>query len=339
LCFLLVLLLETWLVSIPLQSQSPPKLFSLQPSPTPAASPSPAPSPAAIAAISLPQIADAAEELDQQLRGKSKDLESAPELRLADSQAKANAGEIVERADQVDELLSGIPNMMQLQNEERYWQALAEEYESQRKLLTSRAARVEEKIRWLETEQARWKATLDTVQGKHGLEVVEDRVQQALNSIQHLDAQFREQLNLILTLQNTISEQDRKIAVMVGKIDETLDRLRGRLFYRDGYPLWAARELRAVNQPASGLLALSARRGFGGAFNFLHANRALFAAATIIYIFALAIAIRLRKQVDSEGKRDVTIQGSQVFARPFSVALLVTLLATIGVNASAPAVV
>jgi hypothetical protein len=91
LCFFLVLLLETWLASIPLQSQSPPKLFSLQPAPTPAASPSPAPSPA-IAAISLPQIADAAEELDQQLRGKSKDLESAPELRLADSQAKANAG-------------------------------------------------------------------------------------------------------------------------------------------------------------------------------------------------------------------------------------------------------
>ncbi|HEV8183828.1 MAG TPA: hypothetical protein VGQ61_15720, partial [Candidatus Angelobacter sp.] len=189
-CFLLVLLLETWLVSIPLQSQSPPKLFSLQPSPTPAASPSSAPSPAAIAAISLPQIADAAEELDQQLRGKSKDLESAPELRLADSQAKANAGEIVERADQVDELLSGIPNMMQLQNEERYWQALAEEYENQRKLLTSRAARVEEKIRWLETEQARWKATLDTVQGKRGLEVVEQRVQQALRSIKQLDVQL-----------------------------------------------------------------------------------------------------------------------------------------------------
>jgi small-conductance mechanosensitive channel len=338
LCSFLVLLLETWLVSIPLQSQSPPKLFSLQPSPTPAASPSPAPSPA-IAAISLPQIADAAEELDQQLRGKSKDLESAPELRLADSQAKANAGEIVERADQVDELLSGIPNMMQLQNEERYWQALAEEYENQRKLLTSRAARVEEKIRWLETEQARWKTTLDTVKGKSGLEVVEDRVQQALNSIQHLDAQFREQLNLILTLQNTISEQDRKIAVVAGKIDETLERLRGRLFQRDGYPLWAVRELRAVNQPASGWLALSAHRRFGGALNFLRANRALFAAATILYIFLLAIAIRLRKQVDSEGKRDVTIQGSQVFARPFSVALLVTLLATIGINASAPAVV
>jgi len=90
-CFFLVLLLETWLVSIPLQSQSAPKLFSLQPSPTPAASPSPAPSPAAIAAISLPQIADKAEELEQQLREKSKGLESAPELRLADSQAKTNA--------------------------------------------------------------------------------------------------------------------------------------------------------------------------------------------------------------------------------------------------------
>jgi hypothetical protein len=202
--------------------------------------------------------------------------------------------------------------MMQLQNEERYWRALAEEYEGQRKLLTSRAARVEEKIRWLETEQARWKATLDTVQGKPGLEVVEDRVQQALNSIQHLDAQFREQLNLILTLQNTISEQDRKISVVVGKIDETLERLHGRLFQRDGYPLWAVRELRAVDHPASGLLALSAQRGFGGALNFLRANRALFAGATILYIFSLVVSIRLRKQVESEGERDVTIQGSQV---------------------------
>src|SRR5215831_4307964 len=339
LCFFLVLLLAIWL-AIPLQAQSPPsKLFSLQPSPTPAAAPSPAPSPAAIAAISLPQIADEAEELEQELRGKSKDLESAPELTLADSQAKANAAEIVERAAQADELLSGIPNMMQLQNEERYWRTLAEEYEGQRKLLTSRAARVEEKIRWLETEQARWKATLDTVQGKSGLEVVEGRVQQALSSIQQLDAQFREQLNLILTLQNTISEQDRRISLVVGKIDETLVRLRGRLFQRDGYPLWAVRELRAVDQPASGLLALSAHRGLGGAFSFLRANRALFAGAAILYIFSLAIAIRLKKQAESESKRDVTIQGSQVFARPFSVALLVTLLATIGINTSAPAAV
>ncbi|HSK46043.1 MAG TPA: hypothetical protein VLA83_19375, partial [Candidatus Binatia bacterium] len=294
-------------MGIPLQSQSPPKLFSLQPSSTPAASPSPAPSPAAIAAISLPQIADKAEELDRQLREKSKDLESAPELRLADSQAKANAAEIVERAGQADELLNGIPNMMQLQNEERYWRALAEEYETQRKLLTSRAARVEEKIGWLETEQARWKATLDTVQGKRGLEVVEERIQQALSSIQELDKQFREQLNLILTLQNTISEQGREIAGVVGKIDETLERLRGRLFQRDGYPLWAVRELRAVDQPASGLFALSARRGFGGGFNFLRTNRALLAGATVLYLVSLAIAIRLRKQAESERKRGVTI--------------------------------
>lgn len=337
-CFLLLLLLETWLVSIPLKSQSAPKLFS-RPSPTPAASPSPAPSPAVIAAISLPQIADKAEELDQQLREKSKGLESASELRLADSQAKADAAEIVERAGQADELLNGIPNMMQLQNEERYWRSLTEEYETQRKLLTSKAARVEEKIRWLETEQARWKATLDTVQGKHGLEVVKERVQQALSSIQQLDMQFREQLNLILTLQNTISEQDRQISGVVGKIDETLERLRGKLFQRDGYPLWAVRELRAVDQPTSGLLALSAHRGFGGAFNFLRVNRALFAGAAVLYVFSLAMAIRLRKQVESQRKREVTIQGSQVFARPFSVTLLVTLLATIGINASAPAAV
>ena len=228
----------------------------------------------------MPQIADKAEELDQQLREKSKGLESASELRLADSQAKADAAEIVERAGQADELLNGIPNMMQLQNEERYWRSLAEEYETQRKLLTSKAARIEEKIRWLETEQARWKATLDTVQGKHGLEVVKERVQQALSSIQQLDMQFREQLNLILTLQNTISEQDRQISGVVGKIDETLERLRGKLFQRDGYPLWAVRELRAVDQPTSGLLALSAHGGFGGAFNFLRTNRALFAGAS-----------------------------------------------------------
>jgi potassium-dependent mechanosensitive channel len=337
---LLLILVEICLVSIPLRSQSPPKLFSLQPSPTPTASPLASASPVAIAAISLPQIADKAEELDQQLREKSKGLESAPELRLADSQAKADAEKIAERAAQADELLNGIPNMMQLQNEERYWRALAEEYEAQRKLLTSRAARVEEKIRWLETEQARWKATLDDVQERNGLEVVEQRVQQALSSIQQLDVQLREQLNLILTLQNTISEQDREIWAVVGKIDETLEQLRGRLFQRDGYPLWAIRELRAVDQPASGLFALSAHGGFGGGdFNFLRANKALFAGATILYMFSLGIAIRLRKQVESERKREVTIPGSEVFARPFSVALLVTFLATIGINASAPAAV
>src|SRR5262249_29156166 len=281
----------------------PNSLLSQQaPSPPPEQKPQAPPAPPPVQAIPLPQIADQAEELDRVLREMAKNLGPVPEQLVSGPEAKAQAAEIAHRAHEVDDLLAGIPNLMQLQGEDRYWRTLAQKYGSQRKLLTSQAASIEEKIRWLDGEEARWQATSDAVRGKPGLEVVAHRVQQEIDSIRKLRSEAREQLNVVLTLQNTISAQDGEIALVLRKLGEAQERLRGRLFERDSYPLWARRELRASDQPFTAMLRTSASRGFTGAWTFLRVSKTLLISMAAMYVFTLLIAFHFRKYAAAEDK-------------------------------------
>lgn len=310
---------------------------------TPQVAPSPAsqiaaptPSPTPIQAVPLPQIAEQAEELERQIRKTSKNLISVPDRQVEGLEAEARAGEISRRASQLEDLLTETPNRMQLQQEDRYWRALEEEYARKRKLLTVRAADIEEIMRWLDKEQARWKATAEQVREASGLEVVAGRVEQELEAIQELRSEAQNRLNLILTLQNHISEQDRELSAVLRKLDEAQERLRDSLFEKNSPPLWQYRQRNLPTQSLSTTIRLSVSRGFTGTREFLRAHKPLVVGIVPIYVFALLIALRLRNYAASQEKSDVSINQAQIFLRPFSVAMLVTLLPIIGTLASAP---
>lgn len=305
------------------------------PPPAEQQSPQPANPPPANKAVPLPRIADKAEELERQLREISKSLKPSQELLDLDKEAEAQAGQFEERARQTEELLAGIPNVMQLQDEERYWKAFAEQHGKQRKLLTNRAADIEEKIRWLDTQQKTWQATWDQVQPQSGLEVVAQRVRSALDQIQQLRTEAQQQLGLILTSQNRISEQDREISAVQQELREAYERLRGRLLERDSYPLWAIRELHASERSLSTAIRVAAGRGSVASRNFLRSKMRILILTAGIYLFALLIAFGLRNYLVSKNGQDA-VEGSQLLQRPFSGALLVTLFATFAFYFSAP---
>lgn len=325
------------LVSAPSKSQvAATKILTPQATPSPAAQASLTPSPTPIQAVPLPQIAEQAEELERQIRKTSKDLIPVPDRQVEGLEAEAQADEISWRARQLEDLLTGIPNRMQLQQEYRYWRSLEEEYAGKRKLLTLRAADIEKMMQWLDKEQARWEATAEQVREAAGLEVVAGRVEQELDAIQKLRSVAQARLNVILTLQNHISEQDRELSAVLRKLDEAQERLRDSLFERDSPPLWQGQQGELPAQPLSTVIQLSASRGFAGIPEFLRAKRFLLLGMVAIYVFALLIAFRLRNYASAENKRDVTIDQVQIFLRPFSVAMLVALLPIIGTLSSAP---
>lgn len=292
-------------------------------------------SPPAKPSIPLPQIADQAEDLERQLREISKHLNSPPELMDLEEDVEAHARQFRDRARQTEELLAGIPNVMQLQDEERYWKAFVEQHGNQRKLLTNRAADIEEKIRWLDTQQKTWQATWDQVQPQSGLEVVAQRVRSALDQIQQLRTEAQQQLGLILTSQNRISEQDREISAVQQELREAYERLRARLLERDSYPLWAIRELHTSDRSLSTAIRVAAGRGSAASRNFLRSKMPLLILTAGIYLFALLMAFGLTNYLASKNGQDA-VEGSQLLQRPFSGALLVTLFATFAFYFSAP---
>ena len=324
------------LASTPSKSQVPAsRILAPQVTSTPSQAASPTPSPTPLRAVPLHQIAEQAEELESQLRKTQKALIPVPDRQVEDLGAKAQEEEISRRAHQLEDLLTGIPNRMQLQQEGRYWKAIEEEYAAKRKLLTVRAAEIEEIMQWLDKEQARWEATSEQVHDAAGLEVVGDRVKQEIDAIHELRSEAQSRLNLILTLQNHISETDREVSMVLRKLDEAHERLRASIFERDSRPLWQNRQ-EVPGRALSTVIPLSASRAFTGTWEFLRSQRLLLLGTVSIYICTLLIAFRVKNYAASKNKSDVIVDQIQIFLRPFSVAMLVSLFPIIGMIDSAP---
>jgi len=307
--------------------------------PTPAqqaAPPAPAPASPADQAIPLPQIADRAEQLDELLREISDQLTPPAELAEIDRVAKAQGEEVSVRAQQVDNLLAGMPNNVEVRDEELYWTSLRQQYTAQRKRLNARAAGLQDQIRQLDDQQVQWQATWDEIHKTEGIEAVVNRIRGELEAIRTVRSQAHEQLNLVLTIQNQVSQQDQQISAVIATISDAQQRLRGRLLERDSHPLWDAREVRKLDQPMATLIRRSANREFTSAGDFLRAKAGRVVVVAALYLLGLLAAFQLKRYSSGGSRPGVPAEASEVFGRPFSVALLVALFGTIGQASAAP---
>ena len=311
----------------PLISPAPPQ----QPVPPP-----PAPASPVNQAIPLPEIADRAEQLESLLREISDQLTPPADLAEIDRVVKAQGEEISVRAQQVDNLLAGMPNTVEVRDEELYWSSLRQQYTAQRKRLNARAAGLQDQIRMLDGQQVQWQATWDEIHKTEGIEAVVNRTRGELEAIRTTRSQAQGQLNLILTLQNQVSQQDQQIAAVIARIDEAQQRLRGRLLERDSHPLWETREVRKLDQPMATLIRRSASREFTSAGDFLRAKAGRVVVVVVLYVLGLLAAFHLKRYSSSGARPGVPAEASGIFARPFSVALLVALFGTIGQASAAP---
>ena len=112
----------------------------------------------------------------------------------------------------MDELLGGKLNASELAEEELYWRNLNLQSVAQRKALSARAANLEGYLRVMDEEEPKWQATWDQIHELVGIDEVNARVRQELESIQKTRALVQKQLRSVLTLQNLVSHSSRQIA-------------------------------------------------------------------------------------------------------------------------------
>lgn len=297
--------------------------------------PSPAPA-TADQLIPLPEIANRAGELDRLLREISAELTPAPELQAADTAIRTQTQEIRQRRLQVNDLLDTLPNAMEIQEEDRYWVTLSQQYTSYRGLLTARAAGLEGRIRVLGEQQAQWQATLDQIRNAKGIEAVVERVREALQSIENVRAQTQAELNRMLTLQTQVAQQEQQIAEVIAKLTRTLQGMRGRVLQRDARPLWEAHGPEAYDQSLSAVAYRSANRSMLGMADFLRTKKLRVAVIALLYLFALFLAFTFRRNLRAGLPADVPPEAARMLSRPYSVALVVALLGTAGLPLTAP---
>lgn len=278
--------------------------------------------------IALPQIASRSDQLDSLLQEISKQLISMEEV-LPSEATQEQADEIRGRALYVESLISGVPTAFELRDESQYWSALDQQYDAQLKVLTSRATYLEEQIHFLDGQETEWKATWDQIHQLNGIEPVAERVRQELEKIRSLRLKVQEQLNLVLTLQNKISEKDHKISEVLTNLGGAQERVRSYLLKRDGFPIWKTRELRKHNRPIISPIGLFFDREVNSAGVSLRSNLLLVLATILLYALGLVTTFYLRRYVRTPGL-EVSREARKIVARPFSVALFMALLGTIG---------
>jgi len=318
-----------------LQAQSPPTQSTPANSTKPPQeneAPAAAPAKSVDQAIPLARIADRAEELDHLLTEISSQLTAKSELLESELITEKQAAEIHRRVMQTRDFLAGTPTPMELEDEQRFWRSQSLEFGAERRLLTSRAAKLEEQIQTLEAQQPEWAATWMQFHESPGIEAVVQRIKQQLDKIEAVKSKIQEQLNIVLTLQNQVSQQDQQISDVLLRVREARERERSRLLELDSRPLWESLDSQTMKASFRG----SFDRSFATASEFISTHKLALFNLAVVYLLALFGILKTRRYVLGPGQPEVSKEASQVFRRPFSVALLVTVIGTAEYMASAP---
>ncbi len=284
--------------------------------------------------IPLPQIADRAEELDHLLREINSQLIPNSELLESQKKAEEQAAEIRRRGLQTRDLLAGEPTSLDLEDEQRYWRSRSLECAAERRLLTLRAGKLGEQIQTLEAQQPEWVATWIQIHKSQGIEGIVNRIKQQLDKIQTTKSQAQEQLNVVLSVQNQVSQQEQQISDILLRVRQARERERGRLLELNGRPLWEASNAQALEQTIGPSFRRSFDRSFASAKEIVGAHKLATLSVAMVYLLAFLSVFKLRRYVAS--LPEVCAEARQVLDRPFSVALLVALIGTGQFIASAP---
>jgi potassium efflux system protein len=287
-------------------------------------------------AIPLPKIADRAEELDHLLREIGSQLTPKSELLESERKIAEQAEEIRRRAQQTRELLAGTPTPLELEDEHRYWRSRNLAYGEERKLLTLRAAKLEEQLQTLEAQEPDWVATWVHIRESRGIESVVERTKQQLDKIQAAKSQAQEQLNFALTVQNEVSQQDQQISDILLRVREAREAERSRLLEADSPPLWKASQLRQIDQTTGSGFRRSFDRSFAAAGEFMRAHKLAMLMLVGFYLVVLFTVIKLSRSIAAGAAPAISAESVHVLNRPHSVALLLTLIGTGRFISSAP---
>ena len=281
-------------------------------------------------AIPLPQVADRAEELNRYLDDIYRQMSSAEESLPSQASIKAQADEIRKQKLFIEGLFAATPNVLELRDEELYWIALNTQYVSHRKFLTSQATYLEDRAHFLDVQQSQWETTWAQARVTPGIEAVVVRLQEELGAIRAARVKVQEQLNLVLTLQNQVSQQDRQIFEVLAKFANERQRLRGHLLERDGPALWEERRLREFDRPMIMAISQALDLESKSVVEFARAHKLLIFAILLVYGLALAAAFKLKSYAVGFSDARIPPVALVIFSRPYSVALLVALLGLIG---------
>ena len=288
--------------------------------------------------IPEPQIAGEAMRLKESLRGLAGRLTQEPSLAAIEQEVNELGATIKQRALETETVIKSGATVGELQQLSDDWQFLRKHVSSLAQTLSRQASVADEEARSLRNAQLLWDQTYDQVRAQKSPKALLDLTRDALDAVQGGLKPVEEQRQRIIVLQQAVLAHGLLASGELEDIQKGLRESQRSLFERDSPPLWKVQFSGRDVERFESVLQKSYALGRARLMTFVRANRFTMFVIAVMTVAALALFIHIGKLVAIRQPGFTGHdEGSGVFSRPASLAMLFGLVATTPLLFEAPA--
>jgi len=294
------------------------------------------------APIPAPEIVSRSEDLKAEL--KQVEARTAPDASEIEVETKLPdlASKLAERAARADELLSGAVSLEALADLTNEWRARSDRLTTWRQALTRRALAIEAEIDSLDVAEERWDRTRDSAATAGLPQATRDRVAETLQAVKNTQKKVKHRRTHILAVQNDVAREELVVSGVLDRVGGLRKELQSRFFARDEPPIWSpdAYTRAADAAPLAERMRASFAETLGELGEFVRLDSSQLRVQVVVFLIVLITLLSARARVLKWAVGDPTLAATaRMFTRPFSSAIVVSVLGTQFGATTAPAVV
>ncbi len=303
--------------------------------PSPQASPVPSP---AAPAITTPEVAKEAIQLNQRLRNlpdRLLSLEALNELGKQLDQLKEVTNESARETEAAIQSGAVFTDLQQLTID---WQDLSKQVQAIAETLNGQGTLVENEIKALKNEEARWQATNQEIRGQAApAQELIDLGNTTVTDIGVSVKLLEERRGRVVTLQQVVAAQSALVATELEHLKKAMAEAQRGLLEVDSPPLWKDQfGWHSEDSAARRLLRATYQEDLTRVRAFVRTNRAALFVLAILTTVIMSLLVRLRSGSPAKATSTDLQDPGSILQRPGSLALLIYLVALMPLLFAAP---
>lgn len=299
----------------------------------------PAPTP-----IPLAEVVTRAEAVSAKLDDVKTDLASDQVISTIERELPILVSEIDARLNENARIIDARPSLATLRDLQTEWNTLGENLPVWKEDLTARATKLEGELTDLAHIQLAWSQTLEQArQAATGPEVVLQterrdpqsnvppeslqRIEAVITAINQTTAEIESQRSRVLTLQNRVADQDKRINDSMAAIEQVRKQIMSRLFVKDAPAIWSAE----VRSRGSVDLWLASQTSLANQWAELRAYAVRQWSSFVLHAISLCLLVMAlywaRRRVQPWVAAEPSLEGvARVFRIPIATGLVLSIL-------------
>jgi potassium-dependent mechanosensitive channel len=295
------------------------------------------PAPQASAAIPVAEVAKRATEVSNLLRSLNTLLAPSPHIETIQKQLPDVSRDIALGFSDTKKVLQALPTLAILQSAQQLWEKRQTEMTRWLNLLSQRTTDLQAALNKLADLQKTWSQTRDAAKASGAPEPILQQIDAIITAIEAVRTPMQSQGSAMLDLQSRVSQEVGLCGTALVEIGQAQQKAVGGLLKRESFPIWKAELWVLMRNEGWGRVRQIAAGQWVGIEQYIYDPSKGMPLHVGLFVLLVILLSVMRRQVHRwatpDGGPD---QATTVFDRPFSVALVVTLLVATSPNLPTP---